>query len=106
MLFFFKRSPSGLKENRQALAELAKAIRILDRQRDTHGILTQLRGPLRDLHKELNSYETRVSRGEDNRESAEGFRTYLSLFSMEIRGLNHHLRTQYFLASFGDIKSW
>lgn len=91
MLAFLKRSPKGLKQSRRAMAKLANAVRRLDRQRDTHGILHRLRPLLGDMHRELDAYETRVSEGEDPRTAASGFHSKLNLLATDIRQAEREL---------------
>lgn len=91
MLSFFNRSPSGLKASRRALNELAEGVRRLDRQRKSHGILSRLGPLLADMSRELHTYEKLVSRGEDHRTAAGGFRFSLGLLSTVLRDVEREL---------------
>ena len=91
MLALFRRSPKGLRATHRALDELAKAIRHLDKQRDTRRILTRLGPMLGDTKRELNAYESLVTKGEDLRTAAWGFRFRLGLLSTEIKKIERKL---------------
>ena len=85
MLKFLKRAPSGLKASRRALAELVDAVRLLDKQRNTHGILLWIGPILGMLNRELNEYENLVSRGENIRIAARGVPSLISMLATQIK---------------------
>ena len=94
MLSFFRSSPRGLKRSRRALGDLANAIRRLDRQRDTRGILPRVRYRLGAINRELNSYETKVSEGEGKRAAAGGLCLGVSLLAYEIKQFEREIRAE------------
>lgn len=91
---FLKRSPQGLKQSRRALNKLANAIGRLDRQRNSHGILTRFRPRLAAVNRELKSYETQLSEGEDKRVAAVWLRLHVGLLGDEIRFIEGEIKAE------------
>ena len=94
MLGFLKRSPAGLRQTHRALDNLANAVRRIDRQRDTHGVLLRFRPMLADMHQELDVYQTMVSQGEGFRIAAKGFYSRLTSFAAEIKIVEKELKAK------------
>lgn len=91
---FLKRSPQGLKQSRRALNKLRDGIGRLDRQRNSHGILPRLRLRLAAINRELESYETQVSKGGDKRVAAVWLRLQVSLLGDEIRIIQGEIKAE------------